>query len=243
MPINSIELELLSEFNNANINKEHQESIISLLRQLKKHHLETYTHSIQVALLSAKIARTLNLDPKPLLFAGCLHDIGKIRITKTILNAKTKTPNYKVLDQHVIYSYEILKSIHPFSAEISLMHHRFQKRKNKSAPPKLNPNLSLSDRKSALRLSRLLAIADHFEAATNRINPRLKRPLTREEALKGIMKEFPKQKEIIEKLKSSGFFESKYILQKRQILRKNPEKLKKASIKSPLLKKQFLHRP
>lgn len=205
--MDNIELKLLEEFNLASVEIEHQKSILELLRQLKKHDLRTYEHSVNVALLSAKIARTLGLNTKPFLFTACLHDIGKIAVPNELLRQKKYDPKTQPeIDKHTIYSYEILRKIHPFSAEVALFHHRFQLRKNKLLPEELNQKLPLNVRKKAARVSRLISLADHFNAATTRINPKLNRPLTREEALAGILKQFPKQRGVIKKLISSKVF-------------------------------------
>jgi hypothetical protein len=55
----------------------------------------------------------------------------------------------------------------------------------------------------------LISLADHFNAATTRINPKLNRPLTREEALAGILKQFPKQKIVIGELIRKGLLVKK----------------------------------
>jgi putative nucleotidyltransferase with HDIG domain len=207
MEQNTIENRLLLEFNKAGVARIHQGSIVSLLLKLRRHDEATYVHSIRVALLSAKMARVLKIDPKPLLFSGCLHDVGKLYVPGELLRQKNYDPNTQPeIDKHILYSYEILREIHPFSAEIALMHHRFQTRKNKLTPELLNPKISLNARKKATKIARLLAIADHFNAATTRINPKLKRGLTLREAEKLLLKEFPKQRGVIKKLISSKVF-------------------------------------
>lgn len=207
MDANTIENQLLTEFNKAGIARIHQGSIVSLLLKLRKHDEATFVHSVKVALLSAKIARELKIDPKPLLFAGCLHDIGKLYVPGELLRQKNYDPKTQPeIDKHILYSYELLKEIHPFSAEVALMHHRFQTRKNKLTPSALNPNISLSVRKKAAKISRLLAIADYFNAATTRIYPGFNRSLNASEAEKLLLKEFPKQRKVIKKLINSGVF-------------------------------------
>lgn len=215
MKQNTIENQLLVEFNNAGVARIHQGSIVSLLLRLRKHDEATFIHSVRVALLSAKIARVLKIDPKPLLFAGCLHDIGKLYVPGELLRQKNYDPKTQPeIDKHILYSYEILKEIHPFSAEIALIHHRFQTRKNKLTPDKLNPKISLSTRKKAAKISSLLAIADQFNAATSRIRPDLGRSLTLSEAQKLLLKEFPKQRRVIKKLINSRVFSAELPLTK-----------------------------
>lgn len=63
------------------------------LNLLKKHHPESYEHSLRVGLLAAYLGYKNSLPIKKiklLCYAGLLHDIGKIDTPTHILNKKTK---------------------------------------------------------------------------------------------------------------------------------------------------------
>jgi PAS domain S-box-containing protein/putative nucleotidyltransferase with HDIG domain len=90
----------------------------------------TYGHNHNVANISEKIARELDWDENRLLsirLAGELHDLGKISIPLDILNkpGKLNEAEYRLIQQHVKTSYDIIKDAHfPFVlADAIYQHH------------------------------------------------------------------------------------------------------------------------
>lgn len=201
----SLEEQLESEFTRCEVNPKNQLSIIALLESLKHRDLATYEHSIRVGLLCTRIARYFFLNPKALLFAGCLHDIGKIRIDRELL-AKTEKFDERDIEKmrkHVEYTHQILEvfGFH-FSAAVGIRHHRHQE---KGYPFELpDVSINFSNETSALIdfYSMLVALADSYDAATNRVNSwsGRQRQLTPEEAKSVLIGCFPKLGFLVEEM-------------------------------------------
>ncbi|MGN7299764.1 HD-GYP domain-containing protein [Ferdinandcohnia sp. SAFN-114] len=84
------------------------------LEMLFEHDIYTFQHSLRVAELLFKMGIQLNMSEEcqeELYQLGALHDIGKIRIPQTILNKEEHLTEQerKVLNQHTIYGFEILR--------------------------------------------------------------------------------------------------------------------------------------
>ncbi len=105
--------------------------VVSILSTVLEHH-DSYTkgHSENVALLAEAIARELKYPikfQKKLYWAGMLHDIGKTRIAKEVLNKKAELTNeeFAIVENHPEFGYEMviksdsLKGV----AETILYHH------------------------------------------------------------------------------------------------------------------------
>ena len=91
----------------------------------------TYSHSVNVAVLSSVIGLGLKLkeeDLVNLVLAGLLHDIGKLSIPPEILNKPGRLTHeeYTIMKNHAIYSYEKVKDRMDISAQVKqaiLYHH------------------------------------------------------------------------------------------------------------------------
>ncbi|KUO52780.1 MAG: hypothetical protein APF76_02270 [Desulfitibacter sp. BRH_c19] len=90
-----------------------------------------YTHSLKVALLASLLGKWVGLDDKNvslLAKTGVLHDIGKSKIDKNLLDKQgaLTTKEYSLVKKHSEYGYEILKNIPDIEREVVLgvlMHH------------------------------------------------------------------------------------------------------------------------
>jgi putative nucleotidyltransferase with HDIG domain len=92
-----------------------ERDVVSLLLMLNSQHDYTYQHSVQVGMLSYYLARWMGWSEEQTVAAGnagFLHDIGKCRISKTILNKPEKLTDqeYQEIQKHPQYGYEILKN-------------------------------------------------------------------------------------------------------------------------------------
>lgn len=101
------------------------------MEQLKIHDERTYRHSLRVGLYAFGIADEEGLDTEGLrlaLLGGIGHDIGKIRISKELLNAERtlSRDEFDTVKKHAEYGFEELKDDHPDIAAIAGMHHCFQ---------------------------------------------------------------------------------------------------------------------
>ncbi|AEA33350.1 cache domain-containing protein [Hippea maritima] len=156
----------------------------------------TKGHSQRVARYASLIAKELGLGEEKeseLYKAGLLHDIGKIGIPDNILLKPGKlTPTeYKIIQYHPIFSYEIVSQIEQFKPLAKHIRHHHERCDGSGYPDKLKcEQISLE--------TRILAIADVFDAITSKRAYR--KQLNAEEAIK-IMEKEPLDQEILAKIK------------------------------------------
>jgi len=145
--------------------KAHEELVIPLI-QLKKHDDLTFTHSLNVAVISLFIAKFLGLKDEELIHLGLgalLHDLGKLLIPPEILNkpSKLSEKDYEIIQKHTIFAKNILdeKTRLPERVkEIPLQHHE-----------RIDGSgyiLRLTKEETSV-LSRITAVADVYEALTS----------------------------------------------------------------------------
>lgn len=104
--------------------------LLRCMRQLKEVDNYIYTHSLNVASVCHLIGTWMKLDKTNLdnlILAGLLHDIGKTKLPKDILEKADFTDKERELfGNHPLYGYEMLIDISSFSKEVLsgiLMHH------------------------------------------------------------------------------------------------------------------------
>jgi len=105
--------------------------LLRCIRSLKSIGHYMYTHSLNVASVCCLIGNWMKLGAKEveeITVAGLLHDIGKAKVPKEILNKKTDLTKNDILEikKHAQYGYDILKGKTGFSEELCksvLMHH------------------------------------------------------------------------------------------------------------------------
>ena len=177
--------------------QEAHEKIGDWLEILRKHDCETYYHCVRTSLVCVEVARFLGLDPKPLVYAGLLHDIGKIEVSPEILR-KTKgftEEDYEEVKKHPLVGYLILKEAFPFSAEILLRHHRFQ---GDSYPEDL-PDSQYEPEEISLieKYAKLLARVDSYDASLNRENKEFSSAKSREDLQRVMVEISPDMEDLI----------------------------------------------
>jgi putative nucleotidyltransferase with HDIG domain len=151
-----------------------------LLKELKNMYIETmkslatlldakdsYTrgHSEEVSKYAVEIAEELGLteEEKELLqFSSILHDIGKIGVDDNILKKPSKlTPSeYEKIKKHPVIASRILKSVKGFENIAKIIAHHHEHYDGKGYPDGLKKD-------SIPLLSRIIAVADAFEAMTS----------------------------------------------------------------------------
>jgi putative nucleotidyltransferase with HDIG domain len=143
------------------------ESLMSWIEAVRKHHSQTYQHSLLVTGLVVAFGRQLGLsrtDLKRLSYAGILHDIGKSRVPVSVLekpgplNAKEAA----VMKQHPLFGLDALKTAPDIPADIvdTVAHHH--EYLDGSGYPHELKGADISD------LVRTLTIADIFAALVER---------------------------------------------------------------------------
>jgi len=135
------------------------------LAMIKDYDNYTFNHSVNVGILALALAAELGMDRETLRdtnTAGLLHDIGKTRIDKSILNkpAKLSSDEYEVMKQHAEKGAEIvasMKDIHPRVGDAVLGHHI---KHNRSGYPEWARERKFDD------MTEIVAVADCYDAIT-----------------------------------------------------------------------------
>lgn len=132
-------------------------------------HEPTYCHSARVALLGVRFSKFSMLDPRMLLCAGLLHDIGKTAIDRNLLLKNDFTAaDRKRMEEHSLYGYYMLKGVHDFFAEVALRHHRYvADGYPRILPPDRVPFSRMSE-ELIDQYARIVALIDFYEAASTR---------------------------------------------------------------------------
>jgi HD-GYP domain-containing protein (c-di-GMP phosphodiesterase class II) len=125
----------------------------------------TFTHNINVATLCLIIGQSMGLPPEDLFdlgLGGLLHDMGKLKVSLSILNkdGKLTDAEFTEMKRHPTYGYEILcrsKDIPERARMVALSHH--EKFQGKGYPKGLKGD--------AIPLfARICSIADVYDALT-----------------------------------------------------------------------------
>ncbi len=175
----AIEGQLVQAMDLNGISEGNQERIFNYLKVLSDKSPDTAQHSMRVAVLAGAIARTEavpGITPKMLLWAGALHDIGKVAIPLETLakTAKFTKKDMKAMEPHVILGWQMLDKIFDYTAAIIVRHHQFGP---KPYPVKL-PELPdwLEPKKAIINgAARQLALADYYDALMTRKNDKNKK--------------------------------------------------------------------
>lgn len=193
-----VEGRLLSAMDLNGIGDASQERIFDYLKVLHDKHPDTAQHSMRVGLLAGTIARIAavpGITPKMLIWAGCLHDIGKVIVDLETLNKVEKftKKDYKKMEPHVILGWQILDKIHDYTAAIIVRHHQFGPKPYPSKLPEL-PEW-LEPKKALLNTAaRQLALADYYDAMMNRKNDKNTKKAKGKKAPKELTGEEKRQK-------------------------------------------------
>src|SRR5208337_277256 len=171
--------QLVQQMDLNGISEGNQERIFNYLKVLNDKDPATAQHSMRVALLAGTMARVEaipGITPKMLIWAGALHDIGKVAIPLETL-AKTEKftkKDMKAMEPHVILGWQMLDKLHDYTAAIIVRHHQYGPKpypaKLPALPDWLEPKKALIDGSA-----RLLALADYFDALTTRVNDKHKK--------------------------------------------------------------------
>lgn len=145
-----------------NLNSLNKETI-GLLHKLKEMHPHTFRHSINVSQYAGFLGEKLGLDTEDiekLQIVGLFHDIGKLKIPRTILNKPEKLTDeeYEEMKRHSEYSVELLRKAEYTNEEvlraIKSHHERID---GKGYPEHLT-------KKEIPFLAKIISIADSYDA-------------------------------------------------------------------------------
>lgn len=159
-------------------------TICKYLNQIKMYDFSTYLHCRRVANISVFIGQELTLS-QPVLFslqqAALLHDLGKINISRDILNSTEKLTDqgWEVIKQHPVKGADILRAEKSIGEDVIsgiVAHH--ERWNGKGYPYHLaGVNIPLS--------GRIIAIADALDAMISS-RPYRRKPLSIDEAISEI---------------------------------------------------------
>lgn len=144
-----------------------------------------YRHGVNVAALSTIIGRWIGLNEQELnllTYSAVLHDFGKIKISKDILDkpGALTSKEFDIIKQHPVIGYNYIKQIRFLNKAVSfgvLMHH--EKCDGSGYP------LGLKGDKLH-KFAKIIAISDVFDAVnSNRAYKKSKRPFEALELIKG----------------------------------------------------------
>jgi putative nucleotidyltransferase with HDIG domain len=135
------------------------------LSMIKDYDNYTFNHSVNVGILALSFAAYLGMDRAALRdvnTAGLLHDIGKTRIDRKIVNkpGKLSSEEYEMMKRHAEMGAEIvgeMKNINPGVADAVLGHHI---KHNRSGYPEWARDRKFSD------MTEIVAVADCYDAIT-----------------------------------------------------------------------------
>lgn len=122
----------------------------------------TVGHCERVASYAVMIGEAMRLEfseVQTLLYAGLLHDIGKIELPKSVLNkiGRLTDEEYELIRQHPIHSANILEPLSSMGNLVDYVRHHHERYDGKGYPDGLaGEQISLG--------SRILCVADSFDA-------------------------------------------------------------------------------
>ncbi|MBP9756979.1 MAG: HD domain-containing protein [Candidatus Pacebacteria bacterium] len=140
-----------------------------------------YMHSLRVAIIARGMGRLWGgLDERALLFAGALHDIGKVQVPIEVLGKVDgwTREDERLVRRHVVDGYRMIRGRFDFSGGIMLWHHRFQANGYPKRMPRPLHNFANATQDLIYRHGRILSMADVYDA--------LHRPNTRHGTLSGL---------------------------------------------------------
>lgn len=151
----------------------YEDTILSMVEMIEKRDTYTAGHTRRVANYCELIAAHLGYgkeDIERLKGAAILHDIGKIAIPDAVLlkPGSLTSLEYDLIKQHVEVGYEALSRIEMYRELAEIMRHHHERHDGGGYPAGLKGE-------AIPRLSRVMAVADAFDAmTTNRIyKPRM----------------------------------------------------------------------
>lgn len=141
-------------------------NILGNMMALKERDSYTYRHMINVSILSALLAKWLELPPEQVrnaAAAGLLHDIGKSLIPLDILNkpGRLTQEEFDIMKRHSLMGYDISRKLRGITEETLCAVASHHERDNSSGYP-----FGLSKDRIPL-LGKIVAIVDVYDAMTS----------------------------------------------------------------------------
>lgn len=212
MFIDNLHKQLRAALAELEVPQQEWETVLAFLEPLRTKDPIThvhYEHSVRVGFLCREIGKFMHLDEKALLYAGLMHDIGKCQVC---LGTLGKTDVWTAIDtaaiqEHVMDSYRFLRGRFDFSAEVVVLHHRFQDDAYPAELPAPLHAYSEETKELIMTYGRLLALADVYDAL-HRSNSKFgtHRVLSGDEIKTKMLELNTDQRSLILKLYDAGIF-------------------------------------
>lgn len=140
--------------------------IVGCINQIRGVDEYTYTHCVNVSLISMLIGKWLKLDSrkiKLLVQTGLLHDIGKTKVPIEIINKPASLSNveYDEIKKHPVHGYRIIEQTTNINKDVGLgvlMHHE---REDGTGYPMGVKGQQIHD------FAKIVAVADIYDAMTS----------------------------------------------------------------------------
>ena len=171
----------------ASLNKSEQDllnSIRTLITVINAKDKYTYGHSERVVLYSTMLGRAVGIEEdelKTIRYGAYLHDIGKIEISRDILNKRTRLTEeeFQILSSHPVWGADIIKPIEALKDSIPMVLHHHERFDGTGYPSGLKGyDIPL--------YARILTVADSFDAMVT--NRPYKEAMSQEEAVEELGK-------------------------------------------------------
>ncbi|HOA41185.1 MAG TPA: HD-GYP domain-containing protein [Halanaerobiales bacterium] len=173
-----------------NIHEKFQlEIILAIINILEIHDSYTRGHSENVARISSLLAKEMgysNAEIRNIEWAGLVHDIGKILISKRILNKKgvLTAEEYEEIKKHSIWGYEVLVNSEELKEVALYVRHHHERWDGKGYPDSLQGQ-------QIPEVARIIALADSWDTMRSDRVYRMK--LSREIAIQELIDNRGKQ--------------------------------------------------
>ncbi len=184
-----------------------KEIVTSFLAFLRNKDPLTYEHSLRVGIVGSRIGEFLGIDPKPLLYGGLLHDIGKSQVDVHVLR---KTESFSAQDReairpHVMDGYRMLRGLLDYTAGVMVLHHSFQENAYPEILPEPLHSYGPESDANIARYGKLLALVDYYDAS-HRVNGTGSADRTGEDIRQMMFEAHVDERELIASLYESGIF-------------------------------------
>tara|TARA_Y100000310_G_C20509698_1_gene728199 strand:- start:85 stop:708 length:624 start_codon:yes stop_codon:yes gene_type:complete len=174
-----------------------QDKVKPYLESLKKHHKDSYEHTLRVTLLAIELAdknKCNGFELRSIGYAGLLHDIGKTKVASEILSktASLDLPERAKIDQHPRLGFMELKdSEYEMVRKIVIAHHEYKKNPYPRAGKDQRENNRFGEERRGNNqrikiLTQILAVADIYDALAS---PRSYKKALSKQEIKTIIEE------------------------------------------------------
>lgn len=159
---------------------------IKYIGELRIYDEYTFSHTVNVSSLCSALAMKLNLtekETKDLALGALLHDIGKMRVPKNILNkpGKLEPEEFEIMKNHTVYGYNIIKNEMNLPEEVAIVALQHQEKYSGNGYPN-----RLKENEISL-FGQICAVADVYDAL---VSKRVyKEPIPSHEALRIMIKD------------------------------------------------------